>query len=338
MIQYLPPVQPGVGSIVLTRLRNRIYTDAVAKIGYKATVSVLEAGGPGSGCRGPNCGRPGKAVGQIPKSEFPLTQKQVWVEGRFRRQLAANPKKAMLQYRAQFGNVLNADNAKELSPDYRRDRTNNAAAVHEGASWLVKKLYEEDLKKVDPTKVNAVFFTAGGAGSGKTTAIEGDDRVKSLLTKAQVVYDGTLRPAVSAAKKIDQALAAGKEAIVMYVHRDPVDSFVNGVLPRAERTGRTVMLGEFAKQHMSIRDSMQELADKYKNEPRFSMGVLDNTHGKGNARASSLETLLPPTHTDLGVLMKELRGHLDEAYKQGKISKAVYRATAGRGAAKEIGM
>lgn len=299
----------------------------------------LQAGGPGSGCHGPNCGRPRTGGADIPRSELPLTTKEKAVEGRFRRQIEADPKKAMLEYRAKFGNVLNADNAKELSPDYQKDRT-LAAAVHEPASWLVKQLYNEELATVRPDKLNTVFFTAGGAGSGKTTAIEGDPQTKATLSKVQVIYDGTLRPAAAAAKKIDQALQAGKEVVIMYVHRDPVDAFVNGVLPRAERIGRTVPMREFANQYLSIQQSMQDLQEKYKDNKMFTLGVIDNSYGKGNAKVSSLDKLSPVTHASVEHMVSDLKGYLKESYDKGRISEKVYRATlgVGHGRTKEVGI
>lgn len=77
----------------------------------------VTAGGPGSGCRGPNCGRPKSGVASIPKATYHLSPKDRAIETRFRKKISANPERMMLEYRARFGNVLNADNAKELSDD-----------------------------------------------------------------------------------------------------------------------------------------------------------------------------------------------------------------------------
>ncbi len=301
------------------------------------------AGGPGSGCHGPNCGRPSKGVNAVPKSEFPLTGKQKLMEGRFRRQIGSDMEGAKHEYRSRFGNVLNADNAKELSPDYMKDRSYGAAATHEPASFLVKEMYKEELAKPAPMgKENTVVFTAGGAGAGKTTAIEGSPMAKAMMDHAQLVYDGTLRPASSAIKKIDQALAAGKQATVLFVHRDPVESFQNGVLKRADRqekqygSGRTVMLDEFAAQHSSIQHSMKDVQDRYKDNPNFHMHVIDNSRGPGNSKMANLEDL--PKSMGRDELRTKLKGVLDEAYKNGNISRSIYKATLGSGAGKEVGM
>ncbi len=171
----------------------------------------ITAGGPGSGCRGPNCGRPKSAVSQIPKADYHLSPKERAIETRFRRKIAADPKRMMMEYRANFGNVLNADNAKELSDDFKKDRT-KSAAVHEPASWLIKQLWKEDL--ADKSK-HTVFFTAGGAGAGKTTAIN-QVAPGTFSAKGDIIFDGTMRPAASAEKKVQQALDAGKAVAILY--------------------------------------------------------------------------------------------------------------------------
>ncbi len=307
----------------------------------------IAAGGPGSGCRGPNCGRPstGKAdvLSRIPKSTIPLNAKERAVESKFRHQIAREPQLWKQMYQMKFGNVLNADNAKELSKDYRSDRS-MAAAVHEPASWLIKQLWKDELAQTRPEKANVVFFTAGGAGSGKTSSIEGDPAAKAVLQKAQIVYDGTLRPAGKAIERIQQALDAGKEAAVMYVHRDPVEAFTDGILGRAARqeaihgTGRTVPLSEFVAQHSSIDASMKQLYDRFKDNPKFSFGVIDNTGEAGKQKRTTLEQL-PPSR-EYNELRSELEGKLDEAYSKGNISQKIYNAVKGttKGRYKEVGI
>ncbi len=302
----------------------------------------MYAGGPGSGCRGPNCGRPPGRVSTIQKSEFPLTRAQHLVETRFRAQVVRDPEAMKAEYRRRFGNVLNADNAKELSKDYQRNRTDGAAAVHEPASWLMKKMYAEELAKPAPAgKDNTVFFTAGGAGAGKTSAVETNPEINREQSRAQIVYDGTLRPAKSALAKIQQALDAGKRAQIVFTYRDPVAAFEKGVLGRADRqekalgSGRTVMLDEFAAQHSSIQDSMRSVYEKYKDDPRVELKVLHNGEDR-TVREMGLHDL--PPAPDKAELRAKLLNVLEKAKASGAISPRIYQATKGAGATKEIGM
>lgn len=315
----------------------------------------IKAGGPGSGCN-PEVGKCGRPAGpghteaptvKIPRADYPLSKEQLEVQEKFAKQVESDPEKAIRDYTAKYGNILNADNAKELSPDYMKDKSTMAPAVHETASWLVKQIYKRELAQdAPPGKANMVFFTAGGAGAGKTTAVESTHHGKEVSDRAQIIYDGTLRPASSAISKIDQALNAGKSAVVAFTHRDPVEAFRNGVLGRAARqeakdgSGRTVMLDEFIRQHTSVRDSMMEVYNRYRDHPDFHMMIFDNSRGAGNAKLVPSMNDLPPGRKDADNLRKELKGVLDDVYRQGKISRKIYEATLGEGFShhKEIGI
>lgn len=338
----------------------------------------MAAGGPGSGCHGPNCGRPstagnrvgakfpyrvvrrvevdqktkhvfdvymknGKVSALIPRSEYPLTGEQRAVEQRFSRMIGSDPQKWIDEYKRLNGNVLNADLAKELSPDYRKDRSTFAAAVHEPASWLIKQIYKEELKKpAEPGKRDLVFFTAGAAGTGKSSAINEDEGAKLLQSQTQIVYDGTLRPATKAIARVQQALDAGKAAAVMFVYRDPVVAFRQGMLGRADRmekekgSGRVVTLDEMALQHSSVNQSMKNLYEKFKNYPRFTMGVLDNSYGPGESKRMAIDKI--PQSKSYNELKHTFRGILNEEYAKGNISQRVYKAVLGApGVHKEYG-
>jgi len=277
------------------------------------------------------------AVPDISPTEFPMTPEERAIEARFNQQIAADPEGMKAEYRRRFGTMLSTDDAKELSPDYLRDRAAASIPVHEGASWLVKQIYREELaKQAPPGADNTVLFTAGGPGSGKTTAIAG----LPAKSSAQMVYDGTLASAASATKRIDQALAAGKQAHVVYVYRDPEGAF-EGVLGRAVSqeqkfgSGRTYPIDRFVEQHVDVRNSMQQLAEKYKGNPNFHMTVIDNSSGPGMQQLVNLEDLpaAPDAHT-LRAIVKE---RANEAYQNGDISRKIYDATISRGAAKEAG-
>jgi hypothetical protein len=299
------------------------------------------AGGPGSGCHGPNCGRPPK--NSIPLADFALTPAQKVMETRFRAQIARDPAGMKARYRAEFGNVISADSAKELSADYRKNRYDGAAAVHTPASWLSKELFAEDLQKpAPPGKENMVLFTAGGPGAGKTSAISQVGSLSALAGKAQIVFDGTMRPASKAIKLVEQTLRAGKTAQVVFTYRDPEEALTDGVLGRSKRqaaelgTGRTVPLREFAAQHASVLDSMKGLEAHFKNDPRVTIVAVNNSLGRGKAQKIELADV--PRSLPADELHDKLRGVLDREYAKGNISSRLYRATMGASAAQEVGM
>lgn len=277
-------------------------------------------------------GMPRPETAQIPRADH-LPPVDRAIENRLVEKLMADYDAAAAEYATRpdsmGGKVLNTDIARELSPDYLADRT-RSAAVHEPASWFIKQLYADKLSQVRPG--DDVVFTSGGTGAGKTTAIESVPAAKAMSDSARIVYDTNMNSLKSAVQKIQQALDAGAEVHVLHVQRDPVEALVQGALPRAMRqarefgTGRTVPLTEHARTHRGAAEVIQQLAERYKDDPRVHITVIDNTRGKGGARLADLGFVR-------GFDYNGLEGKLYEALKQehdaGRISEDVFRATEG---------
>ena len=231
------------------------------------------------------------------------------------------------------GRILNTDDAREMSPEYRMDRT-RSADVHEPSSAFVKQMYAEKLSQdTPPGRDNLVLFTAGGTGAGKTTGLQEAAKVSDNIKNAEIVYDTNMNTFDSADKKIQQALKAGRNVGIVYTYRDPMEAMENGALKRASRmeaemgTGRTVPIDEHFKTHMGSREVMDRLQDKYGDDHRFHMMVIDNSRGPGNASVvSGLDKLPKLDHT---AVRKGLNDVLENAYRSGKISQAIYEGTRG---------
>jgi hypothetical protein len=226
------------------------------------------------------------------------------------------------------GKLLNTDIARELSEDYRADRT-RASDVHEPSSQFIKKVFAQKLAQGDG---GDVLFTAGGAGAGKSTALEALKDHPSVKN-ASVIYDTNMAKLDSSKKKIEETLKANKKATVIYTYRDPVDAFVNGALQRATNmekelgTGRTVPLTEFLKTHIGALDTIKQLGKEYKGNDKVQIRVVDNSRGKGKAKAIKLSEL--PT-INASKVRKELENALEREYAAGRISKAIYLGTKGK--------
>lgn len=227
------------------------------------------------------------------------------------------------------GKVLNTDVARELSPDYLADRT-KSADVHEPASAFVKRMYAERLANLKPG--DQVMFTSGGTGAGKTSAISALAPMRAMKEDASIVYDTNMNTMGSAVNKIDQALDAGATVRIVHVQRDPVDALVHGALPRAVRqerefgTGRTVPLKEHARTHRGAAEVIQQLAEKYKNDPRVDIQVIDNTRGKGGQQVTDLGFVRGFDYTGLE---GKLHDALQQQHDSGAISGAIFRGTQG---------
>lgn len=284
--------------------------------------------------------QPAPAPGQIPLTEIPraeegsLSSDDRSIETRFAMQLAGDYEGMKARYAAlpdsNGGKILNTDTARELSPDYLADRT-KSAAVHEPASWFVKRLYAEKLAQPPgPGEDPLVLFTGGGTGAGKSTAVR--DALGPLAQRAQIVFDTNMNGEESSIEKIDQATAAGKKVVIAYVHRDPVESLVQGALTRAMRqerehgSGRTVPIEKHVNTHVGANEAIRHIAAHYEADPRVAVHIIDNTGGPGGSKLIELEKL---PRLDYNKTREEASTALEAAHTQGRISPAVYRGFRG---------
>ena len=230
------------------------------------------------------------------------------------------------------GKVLNTDTARELSPDYMANRT-KSAAVHEAASKFVKDLYARMLAQPPkPGEQPIVLFTAGGTGSGKSSAIKGLPGISEMAKGAQIVFDTNMNGYESSKLKIEQALDAGKDVRIAVVVRDPEDALVNGALPRAERqrdefgTGRTVPIKEHIKTHLGAIETVKKLIAEYANEPRVKFRIIDNSLGKGKQVERSVDWFNDLQYNEVE---QRVKAALEREHEQGRISQETYRGFAG---------
>ena len=231
------------------------------------------------------------------------------------------------------GKILNTDIARELSPHYLADRT-KSANVHEPSSQFIKRVYAEKLSNPTPKgSDNTVVFTAGGTGAGKTTALESIKNVSESVKRAEMVYDTNMNKFESSDKKIQQALKANRKVSILYTYRDPVEALQNGALKRASRqekefgTGRTVPLGEHLKTHIGALKTVRELQEKYKNNPKVKIQVIDNSRGANKSVISSLDKLPKLNENQVE---RKLYDTLEQARRSGAISENTYRGFAAK--------
>jgi len=235
------------------------------------------------------------------------------------------------------GRIINTDVAREMSPQYREDRT-RSADVHEPSSKFMKQLYADKLSQPTPKGMdNTVVFSAGGTGAGKTTALDILEKVDPALAKAEMIYDTNMNKFSSADKKIQQALEAKRKVRIVYTYRDPAEALEHGALARAHRmekekgSGRTVPIGEHLKTHMGSRQVIEQLQKKYAKNPRVNIQIVDNSLGRGNAKASQLDKLPKLEENEV---KRRLYETLERVRSNGiggteRISDAIYHGTKG---------
>jgi Zeta toxin len=238
------------------------------------------------------------------------------------------------QYIELYGKNVNTDDARELFPAYRADRS-RAAAVHAPSTELSNKVYAKLLEENRRT-VDEVIFLAGGAGSGKTTALK-----KMVVDQGRddvITFDGTFANPSSNKERIKQALDHGYEVSVVYVHvENPLKALANA-LERAERmaaekgSGRTIPTAQLIEQHAKARQAFVDAAKEMKSEPRVTFQVIDNSGtlddikvvGSGDQAVDFMQQRLYDTNA-VERLKKEGEELVETWFRAGKISPQTYR-------------
>lgn len=217
------------------------------------------------------------------------------------------------------GKVLNVDIARELSPEYR-ENPNLASSVQQAASRFIKKYYLEKLLE-KPLAGAGILVTAGGPGSGKTTVL---NNLLYLPDQMEIIYDTTLNNIESARFIIDHALQNKRNVTILYVYRPPVDSFVNGVLPRAMKTGRVVPVEYFSRSHAGARETISWIEKTYAENPGVQVIAVDNSSFERGPVLVALDTIPYMSAERLLPLLVRL---LEQEKQAGRISEGVYLHT-----------
>jgi hypothetical protein len=220
------------------------------------------------------------------------------------------------------GRILDADMARELSPEYRENKT-RAAEVHSAVSSFIEKLFKQRVTAAKNTG-GAVVLTSGGGGAGKSSA---NEFASSIMKNANTIWDGTLSTPDKADNAVNLILDNNQVAYVVYTYRDPVDALSNpngGVLDRAMKTRRVVPIYSLVKTHTGSSKTVRMLDEKYRNDKRFKLLVIDNSLGKGNAKVSSLKNITPVIQSGL---KEKLTNETEQAYANRLIDREVYERT-----------
>ncbi len=224
------------------------------------------------------------------------------IECKFAADLASNLEGMAKLYTAQFENVLDRNNAQELSIDYalsRESRQKWSMATLEPAGAFIDWLYAKRLRELPAESL--IVFNAGGQGSGKTTATAAFSKASAAL-----IMDGTLQNPARSRAHIMAALEAEMFVEVRFVFC-PWDQAVKNMARRAaEEGGRVVPLRRAAGGHFQAARTSLELWIQLKEREDFMLQVVENQFGQ------------PPMQRDADWLLKRVHNSLDELVKSGE--------------------
>lgn len=277
----------------------------------------------------------GSVLKKIPLDDS-MVGRDAQIQGRFAKQIERNPEKAVSDYakipETMGGKFVSADIARELSPDYNKDRT-RSSAVQEPASALAKEMFERQLTRpLKKSEVPGVILTSGGTGSGKTSGLEAAFKSDPQIKKARAFYDSNLASLDSAVRRIERIKATGNQTHVLHTYREPVQAWTDGVLKRAEKqrakfgTGRTVPEDVHAATHANSNRVIHQLHTRYAGDDQVKITVVDNSNGKGGARVIPVEQLPQLDYNDI---RSKLTNATESEHAAGRISDATYNGVRG---------
>lgn len=181
----------------------------------------------------------------------------------------------------EFGsdNVISADVGKFAVPGMK---TRNSAFYHEAGSALAKARERELLANKETTDL-PVAFTAGGSGSGKSSLLRASTKKEglSLQEKYALVHDTNMNGYNSAIGRIKRALESDRFVDIMYVYRDPMLAWEQGVIPRVKTQDRIVPISEHIKTHKGSAEVVKMLVEQYGKDDRFKFRFKDNSFKHG---------------------------------------------------------
>jgi len=213
-------------------------------------------------------------------------------------------------------NVVSSDIGKFAIP---RMEATKSIDYHEAGSALAKARTQELL--VNPaTRDLDVLFMAGGSGAGKSRSLR---EMGIELGDYAVTHDSNLDKFGSAIKKIEDVFDSGRKVQIIYVYRDPIVAYEQGVIPRIKKQNRVVPIKQHIETHLGARTNIERLMDEYGDKIKFT--IIDNTGRKGETKKSSIDKI-PEIRYALSELEDKLYEVSKNAFQRQEITVEILQA------------
>lgn len=233
--------------------------------------------------------------------------------------ISKDPQGVIDEYTQAFENEVSPDLALTLFEGYEGA---NAGELSRASGTVKSIVYDDLLKTQQGMKNNTVYISAGGSGSGKTSAVQGAEGER-LKDGYAIVLDTTFSNN-SAPKDIQKALDKGYQVHVAYTFRDPAQAWEDGALKRVGEEGRVVSEGYFLKSHIEAQKNIIEAYNKYKDNENVDFSFF---HNKPDRKYSEVQfdNIAQHLYNDQQ-LAKEIIKATDKAYESGRITEKQYKA------------
>ena len=141
-----------------------------------------------------------------------------------------------------------------------------------------------------------------------------------MRAHAVVVLDAMLSDSLAAQRLVDQAREAGKEVLVTYLYRNPLDAY-RSALERAATEGRVPSVEYFLDATRGTAKTAESLKEHYARDPHVGVRVVMNVGPRGDSKISTIESLPSADYTKLRGQLYDL---VESEYAAGRVTKAVY--------------
>ena len=241
-------------------------------------------------------------------------------------------------YRKKYGKVVNVD---EFRKEFIKEGYNgiNSPAVQEPASYLGKRMWVKNLSE-NPGSLATLY--AGGGGVGKSSAIKNLPELATTIEKSAAILDGNLSKMSSAIQRIEEAKAFGKKPNFIYVYRNPVDAFENGVVKRMieneEEMGRLVPISALVENHTGSLETIKQLYNDLPEDLRDAFTFINNADPRGPKFARLMDFDEVSAIKYPSDLRERLVKKADELYRNGTIDAAQFEGYTGLKAVKREGI
>lgn len=247
------------------------------------------------------------------------------------RAVEADPEPFFAAYRSDpnnfGGRYVAADAFKDTFAQFRaspdaRNRYNTP--VHNAAAVLAAEQFRRALRDdSEPARDTAIFLT-GIPGAGKTSVV----MAAGFPENARVLFEGQMHRPVPAFEKIQAALDAGAQPVIIAVHVTP-EVALRRTFQRFEEYGRGASVELMAAIQGGLPDGLRAIHDRFGDA--IGLTVLDNRHPGHHKELNGWHHIKQLSQEGNHERITErLRAELEVNRRQGRITHACYLQADGR--------
>lgn len=222
-----------------------------------------------------------------------------------------------IEYGTDVPNIFSSDLARTMNMVGRKPFESWMAQYrHAASSALINAMMQMRLQ--DPANAGKPFMLLSGiSGAGKTSIVKDMARkgYKTDTSQYVAVLDTNSNKAKSAIDRIDKVLAEGRQVTFMYVDRDPIVAFKQGVWPRFKNHDehRPVSIPVHVD-NMNSRPVAEQVIKHYANNPNFEPIIVSNNgQSLNDYEVTTIDNLPVHPYTRDGAT-KALKEWIDERY------------------------